>query len=92
MTRRLWYAIVSPMFLGDKIRSVRETMGMSQERLAQLAGTSTRTIARIEAREVTPREATLERIAEALDLDPFRLRTLATDSPEASGDDTGGVS
>lgn len=60
------------MFLGDKIRELREAQSppMSQERLAQIAGTSTRTINRIETRRVTPHPATLARIAVALGVSP----------------------
>lgn len=58
------------MFLGDKIRELRRGRGMSQELLARLALTSTRTIARIESREVDPRPATLKRIAVALGVEP----------------------
>lgn len=58
------------MFIGDKIRALREERGMSQERLATLAATSRWTITRIEARKVMPRPATLERICEALEVGP----------------------
>jgi len=58
------------MFLGDKIRELREARGMSQEFLARLALTSTRTIARIETNRVLPRRATLERISVALGVEP----------------------
>lgn len=58
------------MFLGDEIRARREARSLSQEQLARLALTSTRTIARIEGKEVTPRPATLTRIAVALGVEP----------------------
>lgn len=58
------------MFIGDKIRAIREAQGMSQERLAALAETSRWTITRIESRQVMPRPATLARICEALGVGP----------------------
>jgi transcriptional regulator with XRE-family HTH domain len=68
------------MSLGDKVRTLREARGMSQERLAQLASTSTRTIVRIENGQVIPLPATLARIAKALDVLPdfFGLWTEVT--------------
>jgi transcriptional regulator with XRE-family HTH domain len=69
------------MFLGDKIRRLRLERGISQELLARLALTSTRTIARIEAREVTPRPATLSRIAVALGVEPDFFVLWTSDRP-----------
>jgi transcriptional regulator with XRE-family HTH domain len=74
------HVIVVPMNLGDRVRSVREARGMSQEKLAQLAETSTRTIVRIEKGQVTPHPETLARIAKALGVVPdfFGLWTEVT--------------
>ena len=58
------------MFLGDEIRRLRVAKDMSQEELASLAGTSTRTISRIELHEVTPHDSTLRAIAVALGVMP----------------------
>ncbi len=58
------------MFLGDHIRVLREESGLSQEDLGLLAGISTRSVSRIELRQVTPHASTLRRIAVALGESP----------------------
>ena len=69
------------MFLGDAIRSRRQTLGMSQEHLARLASTSTRTISRIELGQVAPHPETVGRIAVALGVKPDFFAVWMCDTP-----------
>jgi transcriptional regulator with XRE-family HTH domain len=57
------------MTIGEKIKSIRIQKGLTQEVLAEKTSVSTRTIQRIENNEVDPRSYTLEKIAEALNID-----------------------
>jgi len=57
------------MTIGEKIKSIRIQNGLTQEVLAEKTNVSTRTIQRIENNEVDPRSYTLEKIAEALNID-----------------------
>ena len=57
------------MTIGEKIKSIRIKNGLTQELLAEKTNISTRTIQRIENNEVDPRSYTLEKIAEALNVD-----------------------
>jgi predicted transcriptional regulator len=57
----------------DTVRKLRLSAGLSQNTLAQLARTTQSYIARIEAGKVDPQTDTIERLAEALGIDPGRL-------------------
>jgi len=57
------------MTIGEIIKSIRVQQGLTQELLADKTSISTRTIQRIENNEVDPRSYTLEKIAEALQID-----------------------
>lgn len=52
--------------VGERVRNVRESAGMSRTRLADVSGVSLRTLARLELGEGLPQLATLQSIAEAL--------------------------
>lgn len=61
-------SVVRLPFVGDRVRRLRNELGLSQRAFAQLVlseNASARNIGRIEQGEVMPRQATLERIAEA---------------------------
>jgi ribosome-binding protein aMBF1 (putative translation factor) len=55
--------------LGEQVRHLRETRGMSQADLARRMATSQSAIARLEAGGVDPKVGTLERLSRALDAD-----------------------
>jgi len=61
------------MTIGEKIKSIRIQKGLTQEILAEKTNISTRTIQRIENNEVDPRSYTLEKIAEALNIDFYEF-------------------
>lgn len=53
------------MFKGDALREARETMGISQEELADRVGVSSQTVGRWERGVVAPQGRNLVRLAEA---------------------------
>lgn len=74
------------MTIGEKIKSIRIQKGLTQEVLAEKTNVSTRTIQRIENNEVDPRSYTLEKIAEALNIDfkefsDFQFENLKKEDP-----------
>jgi len=52
--------------LGDNIRRIRTSQGLTQERLAELADINARTLRRVEAGEITLLITTVARIRRAL--------------------------
>jgi transcriptional regulator with XRE-family HTH domain len=58
---------------GNKLRSIREECGLTQEELAYSAGISFTTLNRIEQGHVNPSLATIYAIAEALGISPKDL-------------------
>ena len=59
--------------LGREIRRHRNAKGLSQEKLAELAGLNRNYIGFVERAERSPRVMTIFRIARALDLHPGEL-------------------
>ena len=67
---RRWTTILD----GARLRALRRQRGLSQERLATVAGISLTTVRRLERRPAAPcRSRTLARLAAALDEEPARL-------------------
>lgn len=72
--------------LGDRLRLVRESVGMSQEELGDAAGVGRATIARIESGKGNPRRATLIAISFATGVSLEWLENGETPAgPEPSG-------
>jgi len=59
--------------IGDNLKRQRIRKALTQEELAQQAGLTTASVARIERNETEPRMSTLRKLAKALDLDPAEL-------------------
>jgi transcriptional regulator with XRE-family HTH domain len=59
--------------IGDKLKRERTLAPLTQEELAQKAGLTTATVARIERDEVEPRPSTLRKLAAALGVQPREL-------------------
>ncbi|MEF8799179.1 MAG: helix-turn-helix transcriptional regulator [Candidatus Bipolaricaulota bacterium] len=59
--------------LGNRISSIRKKHGMTQKELAEKADLGRVTVSRLENGEQSPRYQTLENIADALEIDIFRL-------------------
>lgn len=55
--------------LGEEVRHLRDAAGVTQAELARRIGSTQPAVARLEAGGVAPTIETLERIAEALDLE-----------------------
>jgi len=61
------------MRTGDRIKSMRTGLKLSQSRLSQLCGLPRSTVIRIENGEVDPRLSTLRKIAKALRVETREL-------------------
>lgn len=61
------------MTLGDKIREIRKKKGYSQEKLAEIVAISKMSIRRYETNERQPSLNTLNKIANALNIDVWEL-------------------
>ena len=59
--------------IGDNLKRQRIRKALTQEDLAQQAGLTTASVARIERNETEPRMSTLRKLAKALDIDPAEL-------------------
>lgn len=62
---------------GEKIRQLRYRKRFTQQKLAQEAGLSVTQVSRIEKGVHTPRFSTIDRLAEALGVDPDELVSYA---------------
>ena len=61
--------------LGTNIAKLRESQKLTQEELGKLSGVSRVSIYKIETGQSTPRDTTLQHIAEALHTTPSALRS-----------------
>ena len=59
--------------LGNRIREIRRSKNLTQEKLAELVGIGTPNISYIETGKFAPSMDTLEKIAEILEVKPFEL-------------------
>ena len=59
--------------IGDNLKRQRIRKALTQEELAQRAGLTTASVARIERNETEPRMSTLRKLAMALDVEPAEL-------------------
>jgi transcriptional regulator with XRE-family HTH domain len=57
----------------DNIKRIRKEKGISQEKLAETCNTATSYIGLMEIYKNVPKLSTIERIANALDVDPLEL-------------------
>jgi transcriptional regulator with XRE-family HTH domain len=69
----------------DNIKRIRKEKGMSQEKLAEACNTATSYIGLMEIYRNVPKLSTIERIAQAMDVDPltFFQRPDTGEEPEA---------
>lgn len=67
--------------LGTNIAKLRESQKLTQEELGKLSGVSRVSIYKIETGQSTPRDTTLQHIAEALHTTPSALRSNQNESP-----------
>ena len=63
------------VYIGDRLKAVRIEQALTQEELADRAGVSTNTVARLERNETEPHMPTVRKLAAALGVEPRRLTT-----------------
>ncbi len=61
------------VYVGDKIRQLRDARALTQEELAVKAGITVAALSRIERNSAEPRPTTRRKLAEALEVDPAEL-------------------
>jgi transcriptional regulator with XRE-family HTH domain len=61
------------VYIGERLRRQRMRRALTQAELAERAGVTTATVARIERDEIEPRMTTLRKLAQALEVDPAEL-------------------
>lgn len=59
--------------IGDKLKRTRLRNALTQQQLAEKAGLTTASVARIERDETEPRPTTLRKLADALNVEPRDL-------------------
>ena len=59
--------------LGYNMRCYRREKGLTQKELTDIAGVADGAICKYETGQIMPRENTIQRIAQALDIDPAKL-------------------
>jgi transcriptional regulator with XRE-family HTH domain len=63
------------VYIGDRLKALRVEQALTQEELADRAGVSTNTVARLERNETEPHMPTVRKLAAALEVEPRRLTT-----------------
>jgi transcriptional regulator with XRE-family HTH domain len=61
------------VYIGERLKRQRTRRALTQAELAERAGVTTATVARIERDEIEPRMPTLRKLAQALEVDPAEL-------------------
>jgi transcriptional regulator with XRE-family HTH domain len=61
------------VYIGERLRRLRERRALRQEDLAELAGVGKNTVNRIEKNRTEPHMTTIRKLAEALEVDPAEL-------------------
>jgi transcriptional regulator with XRE-family HTH domain len=61
------------LYIGDRLRTLRKRKLLTQEQLAERSGIAVSTVIRIERNQVEPQGATIRKLAEALDVEPYEL-------------------
>jgi transcriptional regulator with XRE-family HTH domain len=61
------------VYIGERLKRHRTRRALTQAKLAERAGVTTATVARIERDEIEPRMTTLRKLAHALEVDPAEL-------------------
>ena len=61
------------VFVGEQLKKLRTLRALTQAEVAERAGVTTATVARVERNEIEPRMTTLRKLAAALEVDPGEL-------------------
>ena len=67
--RQAYWAAMRGFHIGEEVRCLRTERGLSQRELAQRMGVAQSVVARLEGGGVEPRLSTLDRVAQALDVE-----------------------
>jgi len=67
--RQAYWATMRSFHIGEEVRRLRTERGLSQQELAERMGVTQSVVARLEAGGVEPRLSTLDRVAQALDVE-----------------------
>ena len=65
--------LAAMVHIGKSLKRQRTLKALTQAQLAERAGVTTATVARIERDEIEPRMTTLRKLADALDVEPAEL-------------------
>jgi transcriptional regulator with XRE-family HTH domain len=63
----------SVVYIGKRLRRLRERRALRQEDLAEIAGVGKNTVNRIEKNRTEPHMTTVRKLADALEVDPAEL-------------------
>ena len=63
----------SVVYVGDKMKRLRDARALTQEELAERAGITVAAVSRIERNNAEPRPTTRRKLARALGVDPSEL-------------------
>jgi transcriptional regulator with XRE-family HTH domain len=61
------------VYVGEQLKKLRTLRALTQAEVAERAGVTTATVARVERNEIEPRMTTLRKLAAALDVHPAEL-------------------
>ncbi len=61
------------VYVGEQLKNLRTLRALTQAEVAERAGVTTATVARVERNEIEPRMTTLRKLAAALEVDPAEL-------------------
>ena len=67
--RQAYWAAMRAFHIGEEVRRLRTERGLSQRELAERMGVTQSVVARLEAGGVEPRLSTLDRVAQALNVE-----------------------
>lgn len=68
--------------LGQRIKYLRKHKGLSQEQLAEIIGLSTRSLGNIETGRFFMSMSNMEKLIDALDIEPYELFIFDKNAPE----------
>ncbi|MGA2983251.1 MAG: helix-turn-helix transcriptional regulator [Terriglobia bacterium] len=68
-----FFAILTPMDIGKRLREIREAKGLSQADIEKRSGLLRSYVSRVEGGYTAPSLATLEKFAKALEVEPHQL-------------------
>jgi transcriptional regulator with XRE-family HTH domain len=67
------FTVAPVVYIGDRLRELREQRAMTQRELARAAGISPNTVAVLERSKAQPNMSTVRKLAQALGVDPSEL-------------------